>query len=234
MKQRLEHMNVQIIIKFYVKWVWWKGKFTFQISSSEYCPIGSTLLLTVPSKRTGSWGIIPNRDRRSWSPSAQISMPSIIIFPADGSTSLNKTWINVDFPLPVRPTTPIFSPPWMLRVMPLSTKGVFGRYLTCSSKFKASSKNNISSVTAFQIANKSSSWSLIVSMKLYLEVCEVDIAMARPIQRKNKIFILPCCFWLDISKLLDPFNRNHSIFHKTTHVYSPKEHSIERQSIGEW
>lgn len=99
---------------------------TFQISSSEYCSVGSMLLLTVPSKRTGSCGMIPNLDLRSCSPRVLISIPSMIIFPPDGSTSLNKTWINVDFPLPVRPTTPTFSPPLMSRVIPLSTSGVFG------------------------------------------------------------------------------------------------------------
>lgn len=108
-----------------------KQKHAFHISSSVYCPTGSTLLLTVPSNRTGSWGIIPKRERRSWSPRVQMSMPSMIICPPVGSTSLKKTWMRVDLPLPVRPTTPIFSPPWMLRVIPLSTKGVFGRYLTC-------------------------------------------------------------------------------------------------------
>lgn len=80
--------------------------------------------------------MIPNRDLRSWRPSMQISIPSIIIFPPEGSTSLKNTWIRVDFPLPVRPTTPIFSPPWMLRVMPLRTRGVLGRYLTCSPSFQ--------------------------------------------------------------------------------------------------
>ena len=107
---------------------------TFHISSSEYWPIWSILLLTVPSKRTGSWGIIPSRDLRSWSPNVEMSIPSITIFPAEGSTSLNNTWTRVDFPLPVRPTTPIFSPPWILNVRPLRTRGVFGRYRTCSSR----------------------------------------------------------------------------------------------------
>uniref|UniRef100_A0A7C8ZKD3 Uncharacterized protein n=1 Tax=Opuntia streptacantha TaxID=393608 RepID=A0A7C8ZKD3_OPUST len=41
--------------------------------------------------------------------------------------------MRVDFPLPVRPTTPTFSPPFMLTVMPLSTRGVLGLYLTCKS-----------------------------------------------------------------------------------------------------
>jgi len=88
------------------------------------------LLRTVPSKRTGSWGIMPKRDLRSWRPSVQMSIPSMIIFPRYGSTIRNKAWINVDLPLPVLPTTPIFSPPLMLSVTPLRTKGVFSRYLT--------------------------------------------------------------------------------------------------------
>lgn len=108
---------------------------TCHISSSECCPIGSMLLRTVPSKRTGSWGIIPKRDLRSWRPNLQMSTPSMIIFPPEGSTTLKKAWINVDLPLPVRPTTPIFSPPLMLSVMPFRTKGVFGRYLTCKTNF---------------------------------------------------------------------------------------------------
>lgn len=45
----------------------------------------------------------------------------------DGSTLGNKACINDELPLPVLPTTPIFSPPLMLAVMPLRTNGVFGR-----------------------------------------------------------------------------------------------------------
>lgn len=109
--------------------------YTFQISFSEYCPRGSILLRTVPWKRTGSWGIIPNRDLRSWRPTVQISIPSTTILPAEGSINLNNTWMRVDFPLPVRPTTPIFSPPWMVRDIPFRTRGVFSRYRTCSPPF---------------------------------------------------------------------------------------------------
>ncbi|MFS7901704.1 hypothetical protein Hanom_Chr01g00002741 [Helianthus anomalus] len=75
--------------------------------------------------------MIPNRDLRSCNPRVEMLMPSMVILPPDGSTNLNRTWIRVDFPPPVLPTTPIFSPPLMLRVIPLITKGVFGRYLTC-------------------------------------------------------------------------------------------------------
>ena len=92
------------------------------------------LLRMVPSKRTGSWGMMPNRDLRSWSPKVQMSTPSIIIFPSEGSTILNNAWISVDFPLPVRPTTPIFSPPCMLIVMPFNTRGVLCLYLNCRSR----------------------------------------------------------------------------------------------------
>jgi hypothetical protein len=60
----------------------------------------------------------------------QISTPSMMIWPFAGSTSLNNTWIKVDLPLPVLPTTPIFSPLLMLSVMPFKIRGVFDRYLT--------------------------------------------------------------------------------------------------------
>lgn len=105
---------------------------TFHISSSEYCPRGSILLLTVPWNRTGSWGMMPKRDLRSWSPNLQMSTPSIMMVPAEGSTSLKKTCIRVDFPLPVRPTMPIFSPPLILREIPFRTSGVLDLYRTCT------------------------------------------------------------------------------------------------------
>ena len=54
---------------------------TSHISWSECWDKGSKLYLTVPLKRVGSWGIIPKRDLRSWSPIVEMSMPSTIIFP---------------------------------------------------------------------------------------------------------------------------------------------------------
>lgn len=77
--------------------------------------------------------MIPNRDLRSWSPKVQMSTLSMIIVPSEGSTILNNAWISVDFPLPVLPTTPIFSPPCMLIVMPFNTRGVLCLYLNCRS-----------------------------------------------------------------------------------------------------
>ena len=63
-----------------------------------------------------------------------MSIPSTIIFPSAGSTSLNNAWTKVDLPLPVLPTTPIFSPPLMLILIPFRIKGVLGRYLTWNNK----------------------------------------------------------------------------------------------------
>lgn len=36
------------------------------------------------------------------------------------------------FPAPVRPQTPIFSPPWIVRFSPFSTSGRPGRYASCA------------------------------------------------------------------------------------------------------
>jgi hypothetical protein len=86
---------------------------------------------TVPLKRLGSCGIILNLVLKSFNPIEQISSLSIRILPPLGSTRRNKELIRVDLPLPVRPTTPILFPAWKVQVIPLSTKGAFGRYLTC-------------------------------------------------------------------------------------------------------
>lgn len=169
------------------------------------------LLLTVPSKRTGSWGMIPKRDLRSWRPNAEMSMPSMMIFPPDGSTNRNKTWINVDFPPPVRPTTPIFSPPVMLMLIPLRTKGVSGRYLTCSSKNRANlQKHRYHSY-------KYDKNTLHVN---YLHVFQLDISWHWPARRRDDILFPPFCFGWYHSELFYPLNWNHLIFHKATYVYS--------------
>jgi hypothetical protein len=36
--------------------------------------------------------------------------------------------MSVDLPLPVRPTTPIFLPPWNVHVIPCNTNGEWGLY----------------------------------------------------------------------------------------------------------
>lgn len=54
------------------------------------------------------------------------------ILPPAGSTRRNNELMSVDFPLPVLPTTPILFPAGNVQVIPLRTRGMFGRYLTCS------------------------------------------------------------------------------------------------------
>ena len=52
----------------------------------------------VPEKRTGSWGIIARRVRRSWSLTVEMSTPSIIIVPLRASRKRNSARERVDFP----------------------------------------------------------------------------------------------------------------------------------------
>jgi hypothetical protein len=101
---------------------------TSHICWSENCPRGSRLYLMVPWKSVGSCGMIPKRERRSCKPIVVMSIESIIIFPPVGSTRRNSAPIKVVFPLPVRPTIPILSPPWKLQVIPCNTRGA---YLVC-------------------------------------------------------------------------------------------------------
>ena len=103
--------------------------FTSHISASVCCCRGSRFDLTVPWKRVGSWGIILSLDRKSCNPISDISTPSMIIRPADGSTIRNKAWMRVDFPLPVRPTTPTFLSPGNVQLIPLRTIGMSWLYL---------------------------------------------------------------------------------------------------------
>lgn len=102
----------------------------------------------MPSKRVGSWGIIPNLERKSLNPKVTMSTPSITMRPPEGSTSRNKAWMRVDLPLPVLPTTPTFSPPEIVNVMPFNTIGVVGRYRNCRKRgyeFSSSLCSNSSS-----------------------------------------------------------------------------------------
>ena len=123
-----ENFNVSWIIAFICsRWT----QLTSQISGSVCSSRGSMLLRTVPSNKVGSWGIIPNLERRSFTPILRVSKLSIMIRPSDGSTSRNKAWIKVDLPLPVRPTTPTFSPPLIESEIPFKTRGMSGRYRSC-------------------------------------------------------------------------------------------------------
>jgi hypothetical protein len=105
---------------------------TFHISISRCSSRGSMFVRTVPRKRVGSWGIIPNRARRSWRPMLAMSRLSMRILPPAGSTRRKSALIRVVFPLPVRPTTPILSPALKVHVMPFNTRGEVGLYRICS------------------------------------------------------------------------------------------------------
>lgn len=104
------------------------------ISVCSWC--GSRLERMVPSKSVGSWGMILNRERKSCNPIVVTSRPSTIILPLVGSTILNIAWMSVDLPLPVRPTTPIFCPPWNVHVIPCNTNGEWGLYRIWTPKKK--------------------------------------------------------------------------------------------------
>lgn len=111
----------------------WSHSSTFfrvsAISSSLYLLKGSMFVLIVPVKRVGSWGIMVTFWRREWSPNSEISSPSRTIFPtvwssfSASSRILSKPSVRVDLPLPVRPTTPIFSFDLMSNEIFLMTKG---------------------------------------------------------------------------------------------------------------
>jgi hypothetical protein len=78
----------------------------------------------------GSWGIIVKLCLNNSKPIWLISISSIYILPSDAS-NIRKIHSNkVDFPLPVCPTTPIFSPGFISKLIFFKIKGVSGLYLT--------------------------------------------------------------------------------------------------------
>ena len=90
---------------------------------------GSRFSLSVPANSTGSWRIMVIFERRSSKLNFEMSFPSRIIWPDQASSILSKHIMIVDFPDPVRPTTPIFYPPVKVTLRPLKTKSKLGRYL---------------------------------------------------------------------------------------------------------
>ncbi len=68
-------------------------------------------------------------DLRSFSGISTIVFPSIRIAPVLGYTNLRIDEVIVDFPAPVRPTTPIFSPALIVKVSFFRTEGSPGLYL---------------------------------------------------------------------------------------------------------
>mmetsp|Transcript_108278 Transcript_108278/g.337434 ORF Transcript_108278/g.337434 Transcript_108278/m.337434 type:complete len:200 (+) Transcript_108278:324-923(+) len=85
-----------------------------------------------PLKITGSCGTTPSRLRRQSSRSEATSTPSMTTepplpggTPAKGPKRSNK-FRSVDLPLPVGPTTPTFSPPWISALKLRSASGACG------------------------------------------------------------------------------------------------------------
>jgi len=76
---------------------------------------------TVPTNRTGSWGMMASRERSSSSPIEAMSTPSMVMDPSNGSRMRKRHVMRVDLPDPVRPAMPIFSQELMWQVAPLRT-----------------------------------------------------------------------------------------------------------------
>lgn len=67
--------------------------------TSENSSNGSRLVRIVPENRTGSWGMIERRVRRSCSLIFEMSTPSIIILPARACKNRNNASESVDLPV---------------------------------------------------------------------------------------------------------------------------------------
>ena len=72
---------------------------------------------------TGSWGITAMAERRWNKLIFERSIPSTVIEPSSSSESLSNAVINELFPAPVLPTTPIFEPDLISKVIFFNTRG---------------------------------------------------------------------------------------------------------------
>lgn len=101
-----------------------------QISSSVQKPNGSRFTRSVAPNKNGSCGMIVSFLRKSCNPISLMFRSSITILPKLLSSIRNRPSVKLDFPAPVRPTIPIFSPDLMLNDMSLRAKSSSVRYLT--------------------------------------------------------------------------------------------------------
>mmetsp|Transcript_33416 Transcript_33416/g.80893 ORF Transcript_33416/g.80893 Transcript_33416/m.80893 type:complete len:248 (+) Transcript_33416:214-957(+) len=97
-------------------------------ASSEWSSKGSKLVRTVPEYKTGSCGITAMLARSFARPTCRVSWPSISMHPSASSTIRSNPTIKVDFPAPVRPTTPTLLPAGILISSPFNTNGRPGLY----------------------------------------------------------------------------------------------------------
>ena len=70
------------------------------------------------------------RVRRVCRPMVAMSTPSTKMRPDSASSNRNNVWTTVDFPLPVRPTTPTRLEGGMEKLTDLSANGSVDRYRT--------------------------------------------------------------------------------------------------------
>ncbi|KAH3687467.1 hypothetical protein WICPIJ_001577 [Wickerhamomyces pijperi] len=73
--------------------------------------------------------MIARFDLKSVSPNLEVLMLSISMWPSTGSIILKMAKASDDFPAPVLPTIPTFSPALMSKLMSFKTKSKFSRYL---------------------------------------------------------------------------------------------------------
>mmetsp|Transcript_17831 Transcript_17831/g.55334 ORF Transcript_17831/g.55334 Transcript_17831/m.55334 type:complete len:229 (-) Transcript_17831:1683-2369(-) len=107
----------------------WQCSSASSILSSGTCLNGSMFSRTEPLKSTGSCGIAESFERSDSSGIVDVSTPSMRSFESLMSgMSRNSVSSSELLPLPVRPQTPIFSPPLIATLTSLSTSGWPGRY----------------------------------------------------------------------------------------------------------
>lgn len=136
---------------------------------------------------------------KSFNPILQISSPSMRILPLSGSTNLNKALINVVLPLPVLPTTPTLVPSMIVQVIPVRTRGAFGRYriFHCQGTKKSEYEFSLS-------CTKPKNLNLFLP---YLQIMQLYSSISGPRRRRSHSFNNCRRFWGYAHELLDPFNR---------------------------
>ena len=158
----------------------------------------------VPWKSVGSCGMMPKRERRSCNPIVVISTESIIILPPAGSTRRNNAPIKVVFPLPVRPTMPILSPPSNVQVIPCKTRGASCLYLIC--RMKIIHVNLLETITHKVLRYMGHTYKYLSFC--YLQISKLHPASLGPVWWWPIFFNSLCRFTWYIHVLVHPFHRD--------------------------
>jgi len=202
--------------------------FTSHTSLSEYCSRGSRFPLTVPSNKAGSCGIMLSLDLRSWRPISHMSTLSIIMHPSLGSTILKIACMRVDFPLPVRPTTPIFFLPGNVQVIFFNTDGRCSAYLICNIIFSVEDmlgKNGNRNLIHYIFFV-----SLILAIS-NLQILETYWSSFWPVSWRPAVFNHKRWFTCDICILKNSFDWYHLVFCIANVPYNWSLQDIQIDSI---